>query len=337
MPLRVTIKDVAAQADVSYQTVSKVLNNQAQVSPETKARIWRAVKKLGYVPNHRARDLRTQRSHMLGYSWRPDLPHQVNPIMDLFLLSMVEAADEKGYHILPFPHPDPEKDVDAYRDLMRTGRVDGFILSSIDYNDPRIKFLQRENFPFVAFGGLQAESDLFVDVDGARGLELATRHLIAQGHKNIAVLAWPKHSRVGQNRFAGYVQAMRDAKLEMRAAWTAHVEGTFEMGYATTHKWLRAKTRPTAIVALTDLLAVGAMRAIQESGLRVGADIAVTGFDDTPMAQYLTPALTSVRQPIWQVGQRVIDLLVRSLEQLPLTETQIVLSPELIVRESSLK
>lgn len=332
---RITIKDVAARAKVSYQTVSKVLNGQAQVSPETETRIWSAVKKLGYVPNHRARDLRTQRSHMLGYSWRPDLPHQINPVMDLFLLSMVEAADVKGYHILPFPHPDPETHVDAYRDLIRTGRVDGFILSSIEYNDPRIKFLQQENFPFVAFGGLDAESDLFVDVDGARGLYFATQHLIAQGHRKIAVLAWPKYSRVGQNRLAGYVKAMREAKLEMRAAWIAHIEGTFDMGYATTKAWLARKNRPTGIVALTDLLAVGAMRAIHESGLRVGADIAVTGFDDTPMAQYLTPSLTSVRQPIREIGQSVIDLLVSSLEQVPLSETQIVLSPELIVRESS--
>jgi len=335
MPARSTIKDVAAQAQVSYQTVSKVLNKQAQVSSETEARIWRAVKKLGYVPNHRARNLRTQRSHLLGYSWHPDLPHQVNPIMDMFLLSMVEAADARGYHILPFPHPDPRTHVDAYRDLMRTGRVDGFILSSIDYRDPRIKFLQHENFPFVAFGGLEAESDMFVDVDGAQGMYLATQHLIAQGHRDIAILAWPKHSRVGQIRFQGYARAMREANLEVRPTWVAHVEGTFEFGYATTSKWLQARTRPTAIVALTDLLAVGAMRAIQERGLHVGAEIAVTGFDNTPMAQYLMPSLTSVRQPIWEVGQRVIELLVCALEQVPLAESQVVLAPELIVRESS--
>lgn len=335
MPVRVTIKDVAAEAKVSYQTVSKVLNKQVQVTSETEARIWGAVKNLGYVPNHRARDLRTRQSHMLGYSWRPDLPLQVNPIMDLFLLSMVEAADERGYHILPFPHADPTTHVDAYRDLMRTGRVDGFILSSIDYDDPRIKFLQQEKFPFVAFGGLGAESDLFVDVDGALGMFLATKHLIAQGHTRIAALAWPKFSRVGENRLSGYFKAMGEAQLETRDAWVAHIEGTVELGYTTTAQWLKAKTRPTAIVALTDLLAVGAMRAIQDHGLRVGADIAVTGFDDTPMAQYLTPSLTSVRQPIWQVGQRVIELLVHSLEQKPPVETHLVLPPELIVRESS--
>ncbi len=335
MPARVTIKDVAAQAHVSYQTVSKVLNNQAQVSADTEKRIWRAVKKLGYVPNHRARDLRIQRSHMLGYSWRPDTPNQINPILDMFLHSMVEAADAKGYHILPFPHSDPENHIHSYRDLIRTGRVDGFILSSVEYQDSRVKFLRREKFPFVAFGETDPESDLFVDVDGTAGMMLVTQHLIAQGHTRIAILGWPKTSRVGQNRLDGYLKAMREARLETRPTWIARGEGSFDFGYETTRKWLDARVRPTAIAAVTDLLAVGAMRAIQASGLGVGVDIAVTGFDDTPMAQYLTPALTSIRQPIWQVGQQVIELLVNSLEQAPLAETQVILKPELIVRESS--
>lgn len=335
MTARVTIKDVAAHARVSYQTVSKVLNHQMQVSPETEERIWRAVQKLGYVPHYRARDLRTRRSHMLGYSWRPDSPNQVNPILDLFMHSMVAAADARGYHILPFPHPESGNHIDAYRDLIRTGRVDGFILSSIEFHDSRIKFLQHENFPFVGFGGMEAESNLFVDVDGAAGMRMATEHLIAQGHTRIAALGWPKASRVGENRLDGYWQALRAAKLEARPAWVAHGPGSVEFGYATTHKWLQSKTPPTAIAAVTDLLAIGAMCAIRDAGLSVGADVGVTGFDDIPMAEYLTPALTSVRQPIWDVGQQVIELLVNSLEQETLAETQVILKPELVVRQSS--
>ncbi len=338
MPSRVTIKDVAAQAQVSFQTVSKVLNHQAQVSPETESRIWEAVRALGYAPNHRARNLRTQRSYLLGYSWRPEPPDLVNPIHDRFLQSMMAAAQQSDYHLLPFPYSAENGHVPAYRNLIQTGRVDGFILSGVEARDPRIEFLQSEGFPFVAFGRSDASATYpYVEVDGAEGLRLATQHLIEQGHRRIAALAWPRASRVGQDRVKGYLAALRAAGIEPKANWIARGDGTVEFGYKTTVRWLDlpVRRRPTGIVALNDTQAIGAMRAIQERGLRVGADIGVTGFDDSPMTQYLTPALTTLRQPIWQVGEKVIQILVGLLHDNPPPETQIMLAPRLIIRESS--
>ena len=112
---RVTLKQVAAEAEVSFQTVSKVINGNAKVSEETRARIWRAIRALGYQPDALARDLRTQRSRMLGYSWTPLPPGQPNPILDQFLRSMMQAAARAGYHILPFPHPDDSSYLSPYR------------------------------------------------------------------------------------------------------------------------------------------------------------------------------------------------------------------------------
>src|SRR4029079_2837157 len=131
-----------------YQTVSKVLNKQARVTPATEARIAAAVKALHYVPDQRARNLRAQRSHLIGYSWRPEPPDRANPILDLFLQSMMATAQQAGYHLLPFPFPTGDGHIPAYRDLIQTGRVDGFILSGMEYHDPRIKFLHAEDFPF---------------------------------------------------------------------------------------------------------------------------------------------------------------------------------------------
>lgn len=339
MPTRVTIKDVAAKANVSYQTVSKVLNRQMQVSQETETRIWNAVQALGYIPDQRARNLRTQRSHMLGYSWAPSQPGQVNPILDSFLQSMMTAAEAVGYHILPFPHPQVRGHVAAYRELIHAGRVDGFIISSVEYDDPRVEFLQAENVPFVAFGRAHGHDTFaFVDVDGAAGLRAATEHLVQNGHKKIFALAWPLGSRVGENRMQGYLEALQDARIKPHAHWIVRGEGNFDFGYQATRDWLDLSVdkRPTAIVALNDSMAIGAMRAIQERGLRVGADIAVTGFDDTPLVQYLTPPLTSIRQPISQVGQHVVSILVRLIENAPAAQTQILLPPRLIVRSSSL-
>jgi DNA-binding LacI/PurR family transcriptional regulator len=339
--MRVTIKDVASKAGVSYQTVSKVINGQAQVSKETEERIWSAVKALGYRPNYTARSLRSNRSLTIGYSWIPLPVYKASPILDQLLQSMLKAAVRCGYYMLSFPYQVESSDQTAlYRELIYTGRVDGFVLSSVEYNDPRVLFLMEHNFPFVAFG--RSNPDLkfpYVDVDGGLGLRYATEHLIEQGHERIACLALPADSRVGNNRFEGYAAAMAEAGLPVRSDWIERGEGSFNFGYDATSRLisLPASKRPTAIAALNDLLAIGAMHAVHAHGLQVGRDVAVTGFDDIPLIQYLNPPLTSVRQPIWQVGQLVIDMLLSVLNDADSVQPQCaLLPPELIVRSSSL-
>ena len=150
MSRQVTIKDVAAYARVSYQTVSKVLNHQARVTKETEDRIWEAVRATGYRPNLIARSLRSRNSQLIGYSWAPAPPQQGNPILDQFLQGMVHASEDAGYHVLTFPHRPGKQWVEGYQELIDTNRVDGFVLSSVEYDDPRIKLLQERNFPFVA-------------------------------------------------------------------------------------------------------------------------------------------------------------------------------------------
>jgi DNA-binding LacI/PurR family transcriptional regulator len=144
---RITLKEVANSIGVSYQTVSKVINHQAQVSKDTEERIWQVVRELGYRPNFTARSLRSQRSYSLGYTWAPSPPDQSNPILDQFLHSMFQAAEKQGYYLLCFPfHKDPSQQLAAYRELIDTGRVDGFVLSGVEYNDPRVLFLQERDF-----------------------------------------------------------------------------------------------------------------------------------------------------------------------------------------------
>ncbi|MCC9077731.1 LacI family DNA-binding transcriptional regulator [Litorilinea aerophila] len=338
---RVTLKDVAREAGVSYQTVSKVLNGKGSVTEATAARIWAAVNRLGYRPYVTARNLRKRASFLIGYSWKPMPPDQVNPILDKFLTSTVEAAEEAGYHLLLFPlRREDQEAVAQYRELIVTGRVDGFILSSTNYDDPRIRLLLDSRFPFVAFGRTNPDWDFpYVDVDGRAGTCMATRHLLEQGHRRIALLAWPDHSRAGTARFNGYLQAMAEAGIPICDEWIRRGEGHFNTGYQHTRELLAlpADRRPTAVVAVDDQQAIGAMRAAQEAGLAVGPDFGVTGFDDTPGVQLLSPPLTSVRQPIWEVGQRIVQLLVAILRGEEPAERHILLQPELIVRQSSLR
>jgi DNA-binding LacI/PurR family transcriptional regulator len=338
MASKTTLKQVAARAGVSYQTISKVLNGQIQVSSETQSRIMRAVQELGYRPNRLARNMRSGRSFMIGYSWVPTPPDQSNHILDQFLTSMVQEATQARYHLLPFPYRDGDQHVDDYRELIETGTVDGFVLSSVNFNDPRIAFLLKRGFPFVAFGRTNPELDFpFVDVDGADGIRQGVGHLLSCGHNRIAALAWPNISRVGRERMLGYTSALQSADLDLNPQWIRYGEGTFEFGYQATLELLQLplNERPTAIVAFNDTQAIGAMHAVQSQGLQVGRDIAVIGFDDVPMAQYLIPPLTTIRQPIQAAGHKCVELLVACMQNAKLEEYQILLKPELILRASA--
>lgn len=340
MTSRVTLKDVAARAGVSYQTVSKVLNRQASVAPETEALIWQVVTALDYRPNIAARTLRKSASYLIGYSWSPQPPDRANPILDQFLTSTVEAAEAVGYHLLLFPSHTVVDQTEIYRNLVHSSRVDGFIVTGTNYDDPRIPLLQALNFPFVAFGRANPTWDFpYVDVDGGAGIAAATTHLIEQGHQRIGLLAWPENSRVGTARQEGYFEAMAKAGFPVDAAWFIRGSGDFETGVRNTNTLLQLpeNQRPTAVVAVDDHLAMGALYAAQQANLQVGKDFGVTGFDDTPGIQHLTPPLTSVRQPIWQVGQRIVKLLMDLIQGKPPDNAQINLSPRLIVRQSSVR
>ena len=338
----VTLKQVAKLAGVSYQTVSKVLNRQIQVTKETEERILQAAQTLGYRPSFVARSLRTQRAFTIGYSWPPSSPDQENIILDQFLQSMFLAAEERGYYLLCFPyHANVEKHLATYNELIETRRVDGFVLSSIEYDDPRVTLLLERNFPFVGFGRSNPEL-LFpwIDVDGGQGIRGSMIHLLENGHRRIAALAWPVASRVGDNRMEGYFSALQEAGITPEPEWIKRGDGVFEFGYKATLDLLDLPEdcRPTALIALNDMMALGASQAIKDRGLKVGHDFAVAGFDDAPMVQYTSPPLTTLRQPITEIGQRIIAMLMENINtgNIP-KNANILVAPQLIVRGSTTK
>jgi DNA-binding LacI/PurR family transcriptional regulator len=335
---KTTLREVAERAGVSYQTVSKVLNGQKEASKETEERIMEVVRQLGYRPNQIARNMRVKRSHMIGYSWVPTGPNQVNHILDHFLSSMVMEAEAAGYHLLPFPFREGNAQVDAYRELITTGRVDAFVLSSVNYNDPRIHFLLEQKFPFVAFGRSNPELDFpYVDVDGASGLAQAVEHLVSKGQRKIAVIGWPEDSRVGNERLRGYFETMKAKGLQVRPEWIKRGEGTFEFGRTAAAQLLalRSTERPTAILTLNDTQAIGALQAAREIGLDVGRTFFIIGFDDAPMSQYLQPPLTTVRQPIGEAGRKCVEILIALMRGEEPLERRILLTPKLIIRNSA--
>jgi DNA-binding LacI/PurR family transcriptional regulator len=260
--------------------------------------------------------------------------------LDQFLQSMFLAAEELGYYLLCFPyHANVDKHLATYSELMETRRVDGFVLSNIEYNDPRVNLLLERNFPFVAFG--RSNPDLvfpWIDVDGGLGIRRSMDHLLEHGHRKIGALAWPLDSRVGNNRMEGYFSALQDAGITPDEAWIKRGEGVFEFGYKATLDLLDLPDdcRPTALIALNDMMALGASQAAKDRGLLVGSEFAVTGFDDAPMVQYTFPPLTTLRQPISEIGQRIISMLMEfiNLGQMPGNPTVLV-APQLVIRGST--
>lgn len=336
---RVTLKDVAAKAGVSYQTVSKVLNKQSSVTPETEARIWQAVEALNYRPNVSARNLRTQSSNLIGYAWRQATDNNPRPIVDQFLYYAALKFEEQGYHLLTFlVGADEELDVTPYQDLYGRRQVEGFILADTTQNDARIAYLIEQGIPFTSFGQANDAWDFcWVDVDGRQGLKIVVDHLLQQGHRRIALLSWPAGSRAGGHREEGYKRGLRTAGIEIDPEWIIRGNNSVQTGAMGLARLMArpAGRRPTAVACVSDQIAIGAVNAATAAGLAVGRDVAVTGYDDMPMAEFLHPPLTSVRQPIPKVGHYVVELLLKQINGEAVARKGILLKPELVIRASS--
>lgn len=335
---RVTLKDVAAKAGVSYQTVSKVLNNRAQVSEETRERIWQAVRELNYRPNISARNLRTQASNLVGYAWHGMPKDFMHPVLDAFVHSITNAAEERGYHLLTFTANRDGGHSDVYQELFSRNQVAGFILADTVTNDARVKALIERQIPFVTFGQANDEWDFcWVDVDGYYGMKITIEHLLERGHRRIAFITWPEGSQSGALREKGYREALTAAGITPCPEWIVRGENSAELGQYAVRRLLAlpAEKQPTALACVSDLIAIGTLNALQAAGLVAGEDVALTGFDNIPLVQYTQPPLTSVHQPINRIGETVIELLLRQINDEPVEQKNVVLLPELIVRASS--
>ena len=330
---RITLKDVAAEAGVSYQTVSKVLNGKAFISAETETRIWNAIKKLGYQPNIAARNLRTQSSNLIGFNWTPD--DTINPIIDRFLYSITRHLRTANYYVLILPE---DEHAESHRDLYFRGQVHGYALASTNHDDPRVAALIEHNIPFVSFGRANDAWDFsWVDVDGGAGIEQVMDHLMERGRQRVALFTWPEGSQAGEDRERGYFGRMQMHNIPIRDGWVQRMNNSVESGYQAAQRMLQLaeSERPDAIVCVNDMLAIGAMNCLAAAGLRVGEDIAVTGFDDVPMAEFLHPSLTTVQQPVEAAGEQVAKLLLAQFTKQAIVEKTRLLQPTLIVRQSS--
>ena len=334
-----TLATVAEEAGVSRQTVSNALNSPDLLRADTLARVQEVIDRLGYSPNRAARSLRTRSSHLVGLRVDPAVEDSANALMDRFVHSLVESAEDAGYHVLLFSAGGDHAATDPYEELLRSAAVDAFVLTDTFRGNPHAAWLTGRGVPFVAFGRPWDDPGArhpWVDVDGRAGVVLAVDHLVERGHRRIAWVGWQKGSFLGEDRRSGWVERMHEHGLST-SRLSARGDDTLEFGARAAHALLDvpAEERPTALVCASDTVAMGVLRALPTLGLRPRQDVAVVGFDDSIAAQVATPALTSVRQPLEQVAVEVVHYLGEVLAHRPIPERGYVLTPTLSVRETS--
>ena len=336
-----TIRDVAEHAGVSVGTVSHVLNGSPLVREETRLRVQHAIEVLNYHPKAAARSLSTQRADTLGMVRTELRPDGSQPESDPFTLDLIaeisSAAAQDNLGLTFWTVPVGPAEMALYQRVVGSRQVDGLILFAPRRNDPRIAYLLEANFPFVLFGRYESNKQIhWIDVDGTYGVEMVVDHLAALRHRKIAYLAPPFEQQLTQRRWEGFVAGMNKHGLKIDPALI--VEGDFSevSGYRCTRLLLDRAEPPTAIVCSNDRMAFGAMRAVQERGLEVGSDISVAGFDDITLARHTHPPLTTIYQPVREIGRMLYQLLQALINDQPVEGMSgQLIKPVLRVREST--
>jgi LacI family transcriptional regulator len=335
--MRITLKDIADKSGFSITTVSRALGGYDDVNEETRQHIVNLAISMGYEPNQVARQLRHQRTNTIGMI----IPANDQVFSDDFfselMMGVGHAASVSGFDLLLSAQTSPENEMAAYRRMVGGRRVDGVVVARTRRDDSRIDYLKQLSFPFVVSGrnALGQPSDFpYVDVDSQLGIKMMVHHLVELGHRDIGLLLPPPEMAFTPYRLKGYQDGLAEAGLRYDESYTYHGNLKRSGGYDAALQLLSTSPRITALIACNDLMAFGAIRAIQEQGLQVGVDVAVSGFDDIAAAEYSTPPLTTIRQPIYEIGQRLFEMLLRIIQGQTPEETQIVLEPSLAIRDS---
>ena len=334
-PGRVTISDVAQAASVSIQTVSAVMNDKPGISEPTRERVREVVRRLNYHPNGLASSLRAQRSFTLGVM----VPTITNPFFPDFIRGIEDRARQAGYAVLLCnSDQEPDKELE-YLKVLRRQRVAGYILAYDSGRRPIDEVLHglaEEGVPIVTYGTTRAHPNITsLRPDDERTASLATGHLLTLGHRRVGFIQPPTRSRVHRDRTAGFTATLAGAGLTVDADSIVPGGFTVEDGMRGAERLLGLRTPPTGIVAANDLAAIGAVAALKRFGKRVPDDVSVVGIDDIQMAALVDPPLTTVAQPIYQMGFAATDALLHQLQRPGEKGRLLRFDAELVVRAST--
>jgi LacI family transcriptional regulator len=329
-----TLEDIAEKSGYSRSTVSRVINGEPGVSKKARHEITKVIKTLNFHPNRAARALATGKINTIGLL----IPETVkfiftDPYFQLLAQGISKACEDNDYALLLWL-AEPEIERSSIKKYLNHGIVDGFIAASINFDEPMIDTLLESNLPFVIIGRHAYEFDMnFVDLDNLAGAEFATQHLIDRGYKRIATITGPQDMFVGAERLTGYFNVLHANGLVIDDEMILEGDFSQESGYTCAKQLL--DHHPDAIFAASDVMAIGAMHAITDAGMRIPENVAVIGFDDLPLAAKQNPPLTTIHQPIHQMGYIAVQTLWKAMDNPDGEVFQTIIRPNLVVRQST--
>lgn len=327
---KVTMDFIAEIADVSKSTVSRALSNDSRVNEDTRERITRIARELNYQPNKVAQALAKNFTNVIGVVI-PWFPRTVaDPFFLEFLQGIGDLAHDKGYSLIL-----PNIDQDGIEKLSNN-KVDGVILTEPFFDDPRIDYLKKKKIPFVFLGNPMAGDDIcWVDSDNEKGAYQAVNYLIESGHRKIATITGSVELVAGKYRLEGYKKALLENGIEINSDLIVKAKFTQESAYQAAKELLKYQNDFTAIFAANDLMAMGAMKALKEEGLKIPFDVAIMGYDGIQFGEFVDPPLSTIKLPSIKMGRVAMRLLLQLINNENMKEKQVMLPPKLLLRKSA--
>ncbi len=327
-----TLESIAQAAGVSKATVSLALNGKPGVSPRTRQRILEIAKQLNYQPNASAKGLAKQKTETVGVI----VPDISTPFYAELVRGVEGEVSTHGYHLILCTTTGKPSREELYFQLFRTQRVDGIIIMTPRGDDCVIHQIHAEGFPIVVVDRDVAIGDDIVEVlvDNFHGSIAAMEHLLNLGYKRIGFINGVPTLPASQERLRGYRLALQEHDITPRDEWLCTANFREDGGYQCMHRLLNADPSLDAVFVGSDLMALGAIKALREEGKRVPDDIAIVGFDDIPLAPTFDPPLTTVRQPMAKMGAMAARLLFQLINGEELLERKVILQTELVIRAS---
>lgn len=329
-----TIYDVALKSGYSPTTVSKAFNNYPDISEKTKREILKVAKEMGYLPNSHARALLTKKSWMIGVLYDESSGLGIkHPFFNAVIESFKKTIEDKGYDLM-FISKDIGGNEFSYLKHCQFRSIDGVIIVYSDYHNQEVHELINSDIPCILID-MESENASTVCSDNVQGGLQAVEYLYSLGHRKIAHISGGDDTFSGPKRKEGYKQGLQQFDLPIKAEWI--VNGgyfTYDGGYEAMKRLLQLEEKPTAVFVAGDYMAIGAMEAIKDHGLKVPEDISIIGFDDIELAQFVTPRLTTVKQNTNEIGKKAAELLVEAIDHKKKLNQMTMVPTEIVVRDS---
>lgn len=335
--MTVTIRDVAQRLNLSISTVSRALDDYPDIAVKTRRLVKETAREMGYTPNRAARQLRRQRADAIGYILPVEAQRFSEPFYAEFLVGL---SDETALHpfdlLVSVSSKDQGTEQTIYENWVQSRKVDGFVLNRARHNDWRMQYLSEQCVPFTS---LERGNGVFdqarVEVDNTGGMVDLVRHLAETGYRRLAFIGGPEQLVIHTARFAGFLRGLEQAGLPYNPDWVVSGNLTSDGGYQAVKRMRWLPDPPDALVCINDETAFGAMHAVLELGLKVGKDVAVTGFDGVQVSRHTDPPLTTLDIPVYEIARQLVRLLASEIDGKPLTDRRVVFQPRLLIRESS--